>query len=521
MSERALHDSVELQQSLRLLNLYRLLVITLLVSIDILGYAPTAYGQLNPPLYFGTILAYAIISAGSSIATYWPPLNVHRFIPALSVLDVAAIMALIHTSGGISSGLGSLMMVSLAGSSLLMSPRTSLALASFASLALLIDETLGQLYGHYAINGFLHAGLIGMGIFLTSMLASQLAKRSRENEALAKKRGIDLANMAELNQEIISHMNSGVIALNEQDRVVSINQSAARMLGTDHDDVLGENVYELSSNLSQQLQTWKKRYSSNTLIRDAQLKEMRASFFQVGTHTLVYLDNLHEIGEQIHRDNLESLGRLTASIAHEIRNPLTSISHAAQLMEEEPDKTVRYRLTRMMLDNSYRIEALVQEVLNLSRKDAANPSLIALQDWLPEFLQEFTQSHADTALSLDLISQQKTTVCCDLRHLHQILWNLLSNAIVYGKHSQQTAQISIAYHLNPRNQVVSLNIDDQGPGIPEAQRHRLFEPFFTTGEHGTGLGLHISQQLCQLNQGQLMYLPLESGSRFQVQLPTA
>lgn len=515
-------SSFQLHRSLRLLNFYRLLIVAFLLIGFISELTPNYYGVTNPPLYVTTILIYGVFG----LFVMWTTAKKNRvlsgFVPVSTGADIIAILLIIHSSGGVTSGLGSLLLVAVAGASLLMTLRTAVVTASIASIVLLLDETFGQLYGYYDHSAYTHAGVLGLGIFLTSILAATLANRTRKSEALAAQRGADLANMAELNEQIIRSINAGIMVLDSQQRVRSMNHAAAAMLSTDAKS--SDYIYNLSPALSEQLQHWLEKTDTNThLLKNTHQEDIQASFTLLGnaaeSNTLIYLENVAEISQKMHQENLQSLGRLTASIAHEIRNPLTAISHAAQLLEEDLPKAEQ-RLVGMILDNSNRIDALVQDVLSLSRKDSVHTETLQIRDWIEGFIDEFARYQHMNIERFNLQLNSNQEVRFDRRHLHQVMWNLCDNARIYAPADESELFLTLYVHDDPHSHFQYWDVCDSGQGIEPDIRSKLFEPFFTTGQQGTGLGLHISRQLCQLNGGQLSYLPSETGSCFRLTLPT-
>jgi two-component system sensor histidine kinase PilS (NtrC family) len=228
--------------------------------------------------------------------------------------------------------------------------------------------------------------------------------------------------------------------------------------------------------------------------------------------TLILLEDSTEVTQQLQQMKLASLGRLTASIAHEIRNPLGAISHAAQLLEESPtiDKA-EHRLTEIIRDHTRRMNSIVENILQLSRREPSHPRKIELKPWLISFLTEFCSMEkiAPSEISLDIFPEN-TSIYFDSGHLHQVLWNLCKNALKYGK-SEQSIKIALRGGITEESHGPFLDIIDSGEGINPETASQIFEPFFTTGSGGTGLGLYITRELCECNKARLSYHPVPTG----------
>ena len=224
------------------------------------------------------------------------------------------------------------------------------------------------------------------------------------------------------------------------------------------------------------------------------------------------------MAERVQQSKLAALGRLSASIAHEIRNPVGAMSHAGQLLAESPNVSAGdRRLTDIIRSNSERVSTIINNVLQLSRRESTEPTRLTLGDWLKEFLAEFSET---MQVSLDEIGVHDASgeleVRFDPSHLHQVVWNLCDNAIKYGElRDGIKAQIRLS-RLSPSYRPY-LEVADRGSGIEPQAADRIFEPFFTGRKGGTGLGLFIARELCQLNRAVLLYEPrLGGGSIFRV-----
>ena len=199
---------------------------------------------------------------------------------------------------------------------------------------------------------------------------------------------------------------------------------------------------------------------------------------------------------------LASLGRLTASIAHEIRNPLGAISHAAQLLNEsEQISGADKRLLTIIEQHCHRVNNIIETILQLSRRQKSTPQLINLKDWLDSFIDEFIQT--------------PVLIRFDTDQLYQVVYNMVNNAFRYSAKNKHNT-IEMMADVDNINQLPYLEIYDLGPGVAEDNQKNLFEPFFTTEKHGTGLGLYLARELCEANQAHLDYIPQPEGACFRI-----
>jgi two-component system sensor histidine kinase PilS (NtrC family) len=213
---------------------------------------------------------------------------------------------------------------------------------------------------------------------------------------------------------------------------------------------------------------------------------------------------------------LAALGRLTANIAHEIRNPLSAISHATELLQEEPvlNDTVR-RLLTIIRDNTLRLDRMINDVLKLNRGERAHREVFGLAEFLRAFVGQFCQIEklAPPVIILELAAAPR--IAFDQSHLNQIMWNLCRNAVRHCR--RESASIRIAVDIIGGGDIVKLDVVDDGPGVAPALRNQLFEPFFTTVGSGTGLGLYIAREICAANDATLDYIETPVGAQFTVQ----
>jgi two-component system sensor histidine kinase PilS (NtrC family) len=504
---------------LGLLNLYRLVTPSALIALALLTSGPQLLGA-DSPVLFTTTLAGWFASGVVCIRLLkkrWPSLHAQAFMHV--AFDIIAVTALLVTSGGAGSGAGLLLILPVAAVSLLLPQRTATTIGAIATLCVLGQQILLSLSGAADSSGLTQAGLLGGVILVAALAVAPLAGRLRESEALVRQRTLDLANLAELSQYIVERLRESLVVVDEHDRIRLINESARQILGADAKPaaLLGE----ASPRLLYLLAMWRQSTpvtdtaGGNLLAVDG-LREVRPHFAQLGQGNpppvLIFLEDLTDLDDRIHQTRLAALGRLSASIAHEIRNPVGAISHAAQLLREDAalSETSR-RMGDIIWANTERVTSIISNVQQLARRESTRPERMPLAEWIADFVPEFTSTGGHAAAQLDTgTPDPDLEVRIDPSHLRQILWNLCENAFRYSvKSPEDKVEIRIG-RLAGSNRPY-LEVQDRGPGIDSTISDRIFEPFFTSRTSGTGLGLFIARELAQCNRALLIYEPRTGG----------
>lgn len=428
--------------------------------------------------------------------------------------DIAVVATLTYFSGGIQSNLGMLLLVSLAAAGLISRGRITLFYAALASISILLEHAYSVLTHEAAVGQFLQAGILSASYFAVAWLSHTLSKYAIASEKLAFIRGVDLSNMAEANRLMIQDMPDGVLVVDERGTLRQSNPSAERLLGAAFSIEQTSTLSNCSPLLGAMFAAWRQNKAlghevvrlplTNRLVRVRFLPVQREGFWGA----IIVLEDMQRIQEQAQQVKLAALGRLTANIAHEVRNPLSSISYAAELLREEQQDPVQIRLSQIILDNTARLNRIVQDVMQLNRRDRVNAEVIDLAQHLPIFIAELCQTQRLPSSVIAITLPSHCTINFDRGHLDQVLWNLCHNAIRYSQHQTASVQLNLIQN-NDGN--VTLDVIDDGPGIETETTQKLFEPFFTTDAGGTGLGLYIARELCEANSAVLEYRPSTQG----------
>ncbi len=507
---------------LGMLNGFRLLVALSLLVLFFATGQPRIFGDLHPTLFAATATAYLMFAVFSALTLKQRWGDAAALATVQMLVDIAAITALMHTSGGIGTGLGGLLIVFVGAGSLVLPISYPAVLGAVATFAILGEQLFTQLMTTSGNTNYTAAGLLSAITFSMSLAARPLARRIQASEALARQRGVDLKNLSELNEYIVQHLRESILVVDDDDQVRLSNASAAKLLGATQ-PVRGKSLSAASEPLASYIARWREdaRLSSHpelTLVSDQSGARITAHLAPLVKNRprngpiLIFLEDASVMNERVQQSKLASLGRLSASIAHEIRNPVGAMSHAAQLLGEsngltEDDK----RLTEIISTHSERVSHIIDNVLQLSRRESSRPELVTLKPWLDDFVREFTRtlelqegemSVADVPDSLE--------VRMDRSHLRQVLWNLCDNAV---KYASETGGILVELYGGRIDGTGRpfIEVRDHGLGVDAVTAEKMFEPFYTARSGGTGLGLYISRELCELNRATLLYLDRPGG----------
>ncbi|MEQ1518402.1 MAG: HAMP domain-containing sensor histidine kinase [Usitatibacteraceae bacterium] len=457
---------------------------------------------------------FALYFLGSLVAlasTYWrfPRAVVH--LTGQVLLDVIAMTFLMHVSGGVKSGVGLLLLVSLAAAGLVARGRVAFFHAALAALAILLEQSWQFLSTESSGVDFFQSGMLAGSYFVIAGLGFTLAKYARGAEQIAEARGVDLANLAQINQLVIRDMQDGFVVVDERGVIRQHNRQSELLVGglaKANERTLNETVPALAK----LLQEWREEPSRvfSMLHDPATQRDYQVRFVAVGNETasptVIFIEDAGRIRAQAQQMKLVALGRLTASIAHEIRNPLSSINHAAELLHEVSGRSPEdQRLLTIIQSNSHRLDRMVQEVLYLNRRDRVQPESIEAKPYLEQFVRDFCTNEKVPVDRIALKVGPAQRLRFDRSHLDQILWNLVRNAVRHGRGQPQSTTILLRATDDADN--LCLEIKDDGPGVSGEAVAHLFEPFFTTDASGTGLGLYIAREFAEVNGARLEYVP--------------
>ena len=511
--------------------------IALLLLLYLSFNASKPFGETAHLLYWQTCVAYLLMSFGFAGLAL---LQRRRFLLQLTIQiigDIAVVSALYIAAGGGKSGLAILYLFPLAGGAIL----APLLLAFFfvaAVTLILLGESAYSLLQPGSDASISQAGLYGAAFFVAAYAINRLAARLIKQEALAAERGSELQLQEAINRLVIADMGDGILVVRRDGTVVTSNPAADRMLGlalpaAAHALRLSEHA--TLAPIADAFQAWAARTGVS---QAGQQPEAGSTFVQVkpvdtgNTVTMqpawtsrrdltahlklrfarvegdrmphdrivIFMQDVSQIDNQAQQLKLASMGRLTASIAHEVRNPLSAISYSASLLLEESTDPGQTRLLKIVGDNVARLNRMIEDILRLSRKAHRADEPLLLGPTIASIVAEFIETHGVLADLIQLAPISERRVWFDGLHLQEVLLNLLSNAMRYASGAAGSIRVYVVPTSSAR---LELHVQDDGASITPEVRSHLFEPFYTTSSKGTGLGLYLARELC-LNNGAVL-----------------
>lgn len=506
--------SESLWRSLRYFGVYRLAVATVFLVVFLVTGGTANLASQDPALFFWADSVYLVAAFGFLFAMTRLERAFSFQLSVQVACDILLLTLLMYASGGARSGIAFMIVVVVAGAGLVGQGRMTLFYAALATLAVLIEHSVRMFLFNADVEDLMRVGLTSIGFFATALIAQLLARRVLANERLARQRGIELAEQVRINRQVIQDMADGVLVVSAEGRVRLHNPRAEALLGTA--GPAGESLAAFSPRLATHVASRRQGRGSaeySRLMVNGRSLQVRLLSPERDGDTLIYLQDIDQLQNEARQHKLAALGRLTANIAHEIRNPLAAVSHAAELLADEQRADSRQRLVRIVVDNVGRLNRLVGEVLELGRRDRAQPESIRLADFLQYFIDEYSLHAPETRQRVSVAVGHDDTVSFDRSHLHRVLENLVTNSLRYASDNPGAVRVRVE---TPAPTRAELHIIDDGPGIAEADRGKVFEPFFTTYGSGTGLGLYIARELCEANGASLDLVDSAGGAHFRI-----
>lgn len=519
-----LRDDSALQtraRAVRIINVFRVLLslIFFFFYFYVGQFNWSAFG--NTELPFRLIIVYSFFSVGL-LTTYFSKRTLgYAFHPFPIIVDIIFILLMMHAAGGIQSGIGLLLIITIVTASLVSNGRLALFYAAIATIGLLLEQSYQIIQSDYPLVTYTQSAMLSLSCFATAWLAYSLAKRVLKSEELASARGIDLENLAQVNALITREMQDGVMVIDQDLTIRHYNHQSQLLLNWAEDDQSHLNLGTSFPPIYQLMKQWMLGLNNDSEVmltlnnRTLKLRfeSVSPSHRQYGV--VIFIQDWSQIQATAQQTKLAALGRLTANIAHEIRNPLSAISHANQLLQEEESSAPNLRILQIVADNIQRIDQIIKDVLELNRRDRTQQEMINLPQFISDFYTQFCAVEKVPLTHFQLqLPVAASHVRFDQRHLTQILWNLCKNG---WEHSQQK-ECSLTLKIIEAREYLNVIVHDDGEGVPEANRVKLFEPFYTTKRSGSGLGLYISRELAEANGAFLYYQALGQGGTFVLQL---
>jgi two-component system sensor histidine kinase PilS (NtrC family) len=519
-------DGTPQQREVYFFALYRLLEAGLfaLVAFTPVGFVSAQVH--SPPMAMLLAGAYVLFSSWLLYESRGTRMRLRRQAAIGMCLDLAAAAGAMWVQDGLESGIFLLLLFNVGAGALILTAQSSLGFAALASMLVMGDYVLSRLTVGTG-RPLAEAVMFGVTYLAAAVLFHLLGRQMSQSQALAERRGVELANLAEINDLVIRRMRTGVLVVDGGHHIRLANEAAWALLGNPSPN--RRELADVAPELHHSLWQWRqgKGEVPKAMVLAEDGVEVLPRFVALSltdTVLLIFLEDSRIYSSRAEELTLATLGRLSASIAHEIRNPLAAISYSAQLLEESqslPD-TDR-RLLEIIHSQCQRMNGIVQNILGLARRERSQAESIELTTFTRRFVEEFRNNHPLETDVLQAVNGGRPVVAIvDPQHLHQVLTVLVQNALTYGRDPGEAAQVTVAVRSDGPAGPPLVEIIDRGPGIPPKVAEQVFAPFFTTSEHGTGLGLYIARQLCEANQCTLVFEPVPGGgSCFRITLPGA
>ena len=499
---------------LRLLAAYR--------CVAAIALALASAGNLLTSISYAAAFAYAVWALVSVLALRQFKGAVAGLLLAQLATDLVFITVLFVDTQNPATTYATYLYPILAAHGWFMRDRMAFAHAALATIALLLAELLMRSGSFQAMS---QAALVGAGYFLLTAIGVVLGRSAEEFEQKVVSRTADIRRLAHINQVVISELDDGVLVVGALGQVVMANPQATRWLGGDEASMNSDTqLSDLSADLHAR---WQAFFISNSTLDASPIRtrdgarllapRMMPVDLEQRAGTLIFLEDIEQAESQAQQIKLAALGRLSASIAHEIRNPLSAIKQAAQLIGEEVSHSAEARALTAMIDkNVDRIDRIVRDVSLLGRRDRGSPSPLEIESTIVELTDELCTTLSAPRNGFRLALPCPAMIYVDRSHFDEMLVNLMSNAWRHSK--KATDSVSVTVSINDQMQRAIVNVIDDGAGVQQDIADRIFEPFFS-GSGSTGLGLYLVRELALANGGSVRLGTSQQGARFVLELP--
>ncbi|KTD75622.1 sensor histidine kinase [Legionella waltersii] len=499
-------------------NLYRLLSLFLFLGM----YYFSFISKPHSPLFYSIVLTYFQLSLFFFYCLQKRLLSFENQVFLSGTIDVIFVSIMLSIIGNLQSGYGILLNVTIAALSILAPGRLAIYFASLASFLLLTGNGVQFIANNQKDLGiFYYSGIYGAGFFATALTAWYLSNWVRASETLAQQRSYQLAGMQRINEYIVERLHSGIVFVDDCKNIKLINTASKQLFNKGKNSTI-EHLEQLSPLLSEKFDEFLVKKENNKSLEQTFLEDpyLRIHFFSTAIinnpEFLIILEDMTYIAQHAQQLKLAALGRFSASIAHELRNPLGAISHAVQLLgEDEELSKENKRLKELIINNCERMNNVIKNVLQLSRREQSQPQLTDLREFLQHFKQTFAH-HSQCHIVVRIPKNKTYSIVFDKSQLEQILVILCENAIQHGQNVE--GKVDIVIGVKSISNKIILTVSDSGPGIPKEHRDSIFEPFFTTLRTGTGMGLFIARDLCEINRASLSLVKSHKGCCFAISL---
>ncbi len=510
------------------LNLFRLLISAALLFSLFVGLVTPRSPLVGNTLAASVLISYFIAAAALAFQTRKDPARAFLLAQISTLSDILFLSTLLFILGGLEGGVAILLIFASASAAILLPLRMTLFFAALVALAFLGESLASIFFWSGSATELIRAALYGTITFVISILLNLLSHRVKDYRLVAEQQADELTRLGQINELVIRRMRSGVLAVDANNRIQLMNESAWFLLGSPTPEQ--KMLPKVAPQLNIALEDWLDNPSMKSMpiiLKTSQARILPKFVALPGStsiRVLIFLEDDDVVSQRAQEMSANLLANLSGSIAHEIRNPLAAVNHAAQLLEESEDIAEDdLRLVDIIHSQSVRMNGIVENILQLSRHEKSRPDIFNLIPFLNELEVETKSALPGIRLTVHINAQErKTQVLFDRSQLHQALWKLLENALRHAHLDAAIPKVHMSMEYLPATGYCVITVEDNGPGIPDGNMERIFDPFFTTHKEGSGLGLYIARQLCEVNQAELTVDSiLGTRSRFHIRLALA
>ena len=473
---------------------------------------------------------YFFFSITLFILYYFYPKN-----PLLMVgltVDALVLTTLLYFSGGNDLQVILLFLVQVAAAFMLVRSNQAILLTIFAITLVIYQQfyqTLKSDVNYALVNNVASMAISFIGV---AYLSYTLSKRLKQIERLSERQVNEVNALNAINNKIVQIIDQGVVVLSHDLEIFIANDTAIDQLHLPK-TLDNFNLPDISPLLAARLAPVIEQPEATLIVRldvpttrtplavgiepnNQSFNDLRLRITQLRQqYAIIFIEDLRHELSRAQQLKLASLGQLSASIAHEIRNPLATISQASQLLMEEVNEADsglsddNILLYEMIYHQTIRVNKIIEDVLKLSRQQRPNFVYIEPKTWLNDFIQENFSGH-----DIFLHCHTDKGFMFDNHQLAQILVNLINNGLRFSSKTQPHAFVTLEVYEFGKS--IHIDVIDTGHGVAKENIEYLFNPFFTTDNQGTGLGLYLSQAFCQANYANLEYVPSERQTCFRI-----
>lgn len=494
---------------------YRSIIAFCLLIVFLITFPNFNQDFLYPRLYLFTLIFYFTISCIQLIGYRFIRLNTIKPITLFFAIDIVAYSTLIFSTNGPNLQISLLFVITILAASILLESKKALLITLVAIIGVIYQNFVGSFFSISAINNIGNSTLLSI-LFLFVYICGQITiKRFQFLESSNFYQSLELNRLQNINRYILEQIETGYLVLDENCHLVLSNPASQHLLGINpifSSDTFP--LYKAQPDLFEvlefdQLQKGEKFQFTSQFSEYQTLITVQKLNVPHQTLTLLVIQDAKRLNQQVQQLKLASLGQLSASIAHEIRNPLAAIVQANSLYLGS-DEQEQQQLSTMISKQALRINKIIDDTLSMVKNKETTPSPIFLDLFLNQFIQE---DLSDIANKIKIESQTNLKILFDEPQLRQVLINLIRNAVRHNNPLKNHVIVS-AYK---QEKSIRIDVKDFGDGIASQDLGDLFQPFFSTEINGTGLGLYLSMSFCEANQAKLSYVEQESGACFRIE----